>query len=69
MPARLQIYLSDSEEKELLGLSHDPKVPERTRLRAEVLRLNHQKWTVKKIALWSQWSENTVKKTLLKWLF
>lgn len=64
MPARLKIRLSDSEEKELLALTHDSNVPERTRRRAEVLRLNSQGWTVKKIASWINWSENTVRKTI-----
>ena len=69
MPARLEISLSDSEAKELLALSHDPNVPERTRRRAEVLQLNSQGWTVKKIASWINWSENTVRKTIARWVF
>ena len=68
MPARLEIRLSDSDAKELLALSHDPNVPERTRRRAEVLQLNSQDWTVKKIASWINWSENTVRKTICRWL-
>ena len=68
MPARLKIRLSDSEEKELLALCHNPNVPERTRRRAEVLQLNSQGWTVKKIASWINWSENTVRKTIYRWL-
>jgi transposase len=69
MPARLKICLSDSEKKELLGLTQNPKTPKRTLKRVEVLRLNNQGWRVKEIALWIGWSENTVRKTIKRWLF
>ncbi|MDY6786366.1 MAG: helix-turn-helix domain-containing protein, partial [Cyanobacteriota bacterium] len=64
MPARLKNRLSDSEEKELLELTQNPETPKRTLKRVEVLRLNNQGWSVKEIASWINWSENTVRKTI-----
>ena len=69
MPARLKIKLTESEEQELLELSRDNKIPERTRKRAEILRLNARVWKVKEIANWVNFSENTIRKTISKWLF
>lgn len=69
MPAQLKIRLSDSEEKELLELTQNPKTPKRTLKRVEVLRLNNQGWSVKEIASWINWSENTVRKTIKRWIF
>jgi len=69
MPARLKIKLTESEEQELLELSRDNKITERTWIRAEILRLNARGWKVKEIAFWVNWSENTIRKTISKWLF
>lgn len=69
MPAPLKIQLTESEEQELLELSHNPKIPKRTRKRAEILRLNARGWKVKEIANWVKFSENTIRKTISKWLF
>lgn len=69
MPARLIIRLSESESQRLLQLRFDPNVPERTRKRAEVLCLNAQGWTVPEIATWVDWSPNTVRKTIQRWIF
>jgi len=51
-----------------LELSHNPKLPERTRKRAEVLCLNAKGWTVNQIADWREWAPNTVRKTIHWWV-
>lgn len=68
MPARLKICLSESESQELLELKSDINCPKRTRKRAEVLCLNAQGWTVNQIANWIDWSPNTVRKTIQRWI-
>jgi transposase len=68
MPARLQIRLTESEDQELVKLSHNANLPERTRKRAEVLRLNAQGWTVTQIASWMDWAPNTVRRTIQRWI-
>ncbi|NEP51425.1 MAG: helix-turn-helix domain-containing protein [Moorea sp. SIO3C2] len=68
MPARLQIRLSELDMQELLELKHDSNCPERTRKRVEVICLNAKGWTVSKISDWIDWSPNTVRKTIHRWI-
>jgi transposase len=68
MPARLKIRLSESEFQELLELKYHLNCPERTRKRADVLCLNSQGWTVNQIADWTNWSPNTIRKTIQRWI-
>ena len=68
MPARLKIRITELEYQKLLELRHNPKLPERTRKRAEVLCLNAKGWTVNQIADWIDWAANTVRKTIHSWM-
>ncbi|XTZ19552.1 MAG: helix-turn-helix domain-containing protein [cyanobacterium endosymbiont of Rhopalodia fuxianensis] len=68
MPACLRIQLTELEEQELLKLTRDLKVPFRTRTRAEILCLNARGWKVKEIADWVKLSENTIRKTISRWI-
>jgi len=68
MPARLKIRITELECQNLLELRHNPKLPERTRKRAEVLCLNAKGWTVNQIADWINWAANTVRKTIHSWV-
>ncbi|MGQ4647845.1 helix-turn-helix domain-containing protein [Lyngbya aestuarii] len=68
MPGRLKIRLTESEAQELLKWSNDPKLPERTRKRAEMLRLNAQVWRVNQIASWMNCAQNTVRKIIQIWI-
>jgi hypothetical protein len=52
MPARLKIRITELEYQKLLELRHNPKLPGRTRKRAEVLCLNAKGGTVNQIAYW-----------------
>ncbi|NEQ10945.1 MAG: helix-turn-helix domain-containing protein [Moorea sp. SIO4E2] len=68
MPARLKIRLSELDMQELLELKHDSNCPERTRKRVEVICLNAKGWTVSQISDWIDWSPNTVRKTIHRWI-
>ena len=50
MPAPLHVYLNSEEERTLSELRVAITVPQRTRDRADMLRLNAQGWTVPAIA-------------------
>lgn len=67
MPAPLHIVLTLEEERTLSELRVAPSVPQRTRDRAHMLRLNAQGWTVPTIAEIFECQENTVRRTLQRW--
>jgi DNA-binding NarL/FixJ family response regulator len=67
-PARLKIPITELEYQQLLELRHNPKLPERTRKRAELLCLNAKGWTVNQIADWIDPAANTVIKTIHSWV-
>ena len=50
MPAPLKIKLSEDEDLTLRELSVAQSLPKRTRIRAMVLRLSNQGWSVAKIS-------------------
>ncbi|MGM9497864.1 helix-turn-helix domain-containing protein [Desertifilum tharense IPPAS B-1220] len=68
MPARLKIRLTEPEEEELSKLTYNLNIPERTRKRAEVIRLNALGWSVNQIASWMNWAPNTVRRTIQRWI-
>ncbi|YAI81568.1 MAG: helix-turn-helix domain-containing protein [cyanobacterium endosymbiont of Rhopalodia sterrenbergii] len=49
-------------------MTRDPKVPSRTRTRVEILCLNARGWKVKEIAYLVNLSENTIIKTISRWI-
>ncbi len=67
MPAPLRITLTDEEDRTLSELRLAPTVPQRTRDRAHMLRLNAQGWTVPAIADIFECHEHTVRATLKRW--
>lgn len=67
MPAPIYITLTSEEERTLLELRVAPRVPQRTRARAHVLRLNAQGWTVPAIAEIFNCHEHTVRATIRRW--
>jgi len=67
MPAPLQITLSAEEDRTLLELRVAQTVPQRTRDRAHMLRLNAQGWTVPAIADIFECHEHTVRSTIQRW--
>lgn len=67
MSAPIYIVLTAEEEQTLSELRVAPTVPQRTRDRAHMLRLNAQGWTVPAIAEIFECQENTVRRTLQRW--
>jgi transposase len=67
MPAPLHIVLNPEEERTLSELRVATTVPQRTRDRAHMLRLNAQGWTVPAIAEIFNCQENTVRQALRRW--
>jgi len=67
MPATLRVRLSPLEEEMLSDLRVSASVPQRTRDRAHILRLNAQGWSTAAIAEVFQCHEHTVRTTLKRW--
>lgn len=67
MPAPIHIALTDEEDRTLSELRVATTVPQRTRDRAHMLRLNAQGWTVPAIAEIFGCHEHTVRATLRRW--
>ena len=67
MPAPLRIVLSQTEDEMLAELRVATTVPQRTRDRAHMLRLNAQGWNSPSIAEMFDCHEHTVRSTIKRW--
>ena len=67
MPAPLKVSLSEEEDRRLLELQQQPKIPRRVRYRAEIVRLNAYGWSVSQIAKYRQLSPHTVRASIHRW--
>lgn len=67
MPAPLRIILTSEEDRTLAELREAQSVPQRTRDRAHMLRLNAEGWNVPMIAEVFHCHEHTVRATLRRW--
>lgn len=67
MPATIQIVLTEEEDRSLAELRVAITVPQRTRDRAQMIRLNAQGWRVPAIAQIFECHEHTVRATLQRW--
>jgi transposase len=67
MPAALRIILTQEEELTLRELRVAQTVPQRTRDRAHILRLNAQGWNTPAIAEMFECHQHTVRKTIRRW--
>lgn len=67
MPAPIHIVLTEEEDRTLTELRIAQAIPQRTRDRAHMLRLNAQGWTVPAIAEIFECHEHTVRATLRRW--
>lgn len=67
MPAATHIILTEEEDRTLSELRVATTVPQRTRDRAHMLRLNAQGWTVPALAQIFECHEHTVRATLKRW--
>ena len=64
---RLQVRLSSEEDRTLFELRRAETVPQRTKDRATVVRLNHRGWTTEDIAEYFGWQKATVRQTIHRW--
>ena len=67
MPAPIRIVLTEEEDRTLLELRVATCVPQRTRDRAHMLRLNAQGWNTPAIAEIFECHEHTVRATIRRW--
>jgi transposase len=67
MPAPLRIILTPEEDLTLKELRLAQTVPQRTRDRAHILRLNAQGWNTPAISAMFECHQHTVRKTLRRW--
>lgn len=67
MPAPIRIDLTLEEEETLKALRVASTVPQRTRDRAHMIRLNAQGWNVPELAEIFDCCEHTVRSTLKRW--
>jgi transposase len=67
MPAPLRIVLSQEDDSMLKELRVATTVPQRTRDRAHMLRLNAQGWNVPAISELFECHEHTVRATIRRW--
>jgi transposase len=67
MPATHRVKLSPLEDEMLSELRVSPEVPQRTRDRAHILRLNAQGWRTAEIAKVFGCHEHTVRNTVKRW--
>ncbi len=67
MGARLRTFLNPEEDRTLFELRTAQGIPQRTKDRAEVVRLNAHGWQVEKIAAHFNWAEDTVRETIHRW--
>jgi transposase len=67
MPAPLRIILTPEEDLTLTELRLAQTVPQRTRDRAHILRLNSQGWNTPAISAMFECHQHTVRKTIRRW--
>ena len=67
MPAPIHVVLTEAEDRTLSELRVATTVPQRTRDRAHMVRLNAQGWTVPAIAQIYECHEHTVRASLRRW--
>ena len=67
MPAPIRIVLTEEEDRTLLELRVAADVPQRTRDRSHMLRLNAQGWNTPAIAEIFECHEHTVRATIRRW--
>ena len=65
--APLRVFLNREQERTLWELRAGENIPQRTKDRAEAVRLSAQGWKIEKIAIYLKWMPNTVRLTLHRW--
>lgn len=68
MPSRpLQVFLTTEQDQTLFEMRTATTVPQRTKDRAEVLRLSHRGWKITQIAEHFSWSLGAVRQAIHRW--
>lgn len=67
MGAPLRIFLTPEQDRTLFELRTARGVPQRTKDRAEALRLSAKGWKIPKIAAFLNWEPQTVRQTIHRW--
>lgn len=68
MPSPLKVRLTSEEKQYLFELKSNPKIPQRTKHRAEALVLSDRGWKVSAIAVHLNCADKTVCQTFYRWL-
>nr|WP_293110995.1 helix-turn-helix domain-containing protein [Okeania sp. SIO2F4] len=68
MPSPLKVRLTSEEKQCLFELKSNPKIPQRTKHRAEALVLSDRGWKVSVIAVHLNCAQQTVRQTFYRWL-
>jgi len=63
----LRVNLCHEQDRTLWELRKAVDVPQRTKDRAQAVRLSGMGWKVEKIAIYLKWSPSTVRSTLHRW--
>ena len=63
----LRVFLRPEQDRTLFEMRTATTVPQRTKDRAEALRLSNQGWKVDKIAKHFNWAFSTVRQTIHRW--
>lgn len=67
MGASLRVFLTPEQDRTLFELRTATNLPQRTKDRAEALRLNARGWKIPKIAAYFGWEQQTVRQTIHRW--
>lgn len=67
MGVRLRVFLTRQQDRTLFELRTAQGIPQRTKDRAEALRLSAHGWYVEKIAAYLNWDAETVRQTIHRW--
>jgi len=67
MGARIRVLLNFEEDRTLFELRTATTVPQRVKDRAEALRLSAHGWYVEKIAVYFNWTPQTVREAIHRW--
>lgn len=63
----LRVFLTSEQERTLFELSKASNVPQRTKDRANALRLSTMGWKVANIAVYLKWAKSTVRTAIHRW--
>ncbi len=63
----LRVFLTSHEERTLFELRKASNIPQRTKDRADALRLSSMGWKIEEIAVYLKWNKSTVRSAIHRW--